>query len=122
MININSLPEEMLALFTRIPHYQSKLRGSALTLLLKLWNNEPLSEIEDATEVTPTEVAAIWSVVNRTDISPDYVRETRRHERITPAQEWGEGSGYRCTYLVKDVKDIQVGHQRGRPRRKKMEP
>lgn len=87
-------------------------------MLLKVWNGEELSRGELSEDITPAEVAALWSVKYRTPIKTEYVRQVKRNERIAPSKEWGEGKSYRCLYRVRNIIDIEVGHQRGRPTKK----
>ncbi len=92
----------------------SAIRPEVKQILHKLWRGEQLTRSELAMDVTPAEVAALWSVANKTPIETWYVREVKCNGRITPGQEWGSGAGYRCLYRVKDVKPIQIRHI-GRP-------
>ncbi len=114
----SQLQEEVTHYIQHIEGWESLIRDEVATILDKIARGEPLTRSDLALEVTPSEVAAIWSVKNKTDINPRYVREVKRKGRIEPSQEWGKGSSYRCLYKVREIIDIQVGHQRGRPSKK----
>jgi hypothetical protein len=116
-MQVTDLPEEIRAFIQHIKHWESQISDPVAALLLKLWNEEPLSRSELGMDVTPSELAAIWSITNQTPIKPGYTRQVKRAGRITPSKEWGTGTGYRCLYRVRMVKDIKVGHERGRPRK-----
>ena len=100
-----------------IKGWENLIRDEVAIILEKIYKDEPLSRTELNLDVTPSEVAAIWSVKNRTDINPKYVREVKRKKRVVPSKEWGEGPSYRCLYRVRDVLPVEVGHERGRPKR-----
>ena len=114
----NDLPNEIQDLISHIKHWDTLVSEDVAPILQKLWNGEDLTRAESNLDVTPSELAAIWSVTNQTPIKPEYVRQVKRDGRITPSKEWGTGSGYRCLYKVRTVKDVKVGHDRGRPRTK----
>jgi hypothetical protein len=113
------LPETVTRYIQHIKGWQSLISDDVATILEKIARIEPLSRSDQALEVTPSEVAAIWSVKNQTDISPRYVREVKRVGRIEPSKEWGAGASYRCLYKVKEIYPIVVGHDRGRPKKEK---
>lgn len=104
-----------------IEGWESLISDDVATILEKLAHNEQLTRSELSTDVTPTEVAAIWSVKHKTGINPRYVREVKRKGRIEPSKEWGQGPTYRCLYRVREVLPIEVSHQRGRPTKVKKE-
>jgi hypothetical protein len=114
----SQLPQEVTQYLQHIKEWESLIRDEVATILDKIARGEQLTRSDLGLEITPSEVAAIWSVKNRTDISPRYVREVRRNGRIEPSQEWGKGSSYRCLYKVREIINIEVGHQRGRPSKK----
>lgn len=118
-MNLDILPGEARALLTQgnIIKPEAALSDKIAPLLLKLWNNEPLTRGEMAEEITPAELAALWSIKYRTPIKTEYVRQVKRADRIKPSREWGSGAAYRCLYRVRDTIHIEVGHQRGRPRK-----
>ena len=96
---------------------QLALIDDVARILDKIARSEPLGRSDLSTEVTPTEVAAIWSIKNKTGIQPTYVRQVKRAGRIEPSREWGKGPAYRCLYKVLEVIDIKVGHERGWPKK-----
>jgi len=114
------LQPEIQAFISHIKNWHTQIRDEVAMILHKLWNDEELTRSESALDVTPSELAAIWSITNKTPIQVRHVREVKRDGRITPSEEWGTGSGYRCLYKVRQVKDIRVGHDRGRPRKRKI--
>ena len=118
-LKANELPSEVQSLISHIKNWESLVSDDVTPILQKLWTGEELTRSENNVDVTPSELAAIWSVANRTPIKPEYVRQVKRDGRIVPSKEWGTGSGYRCLYRVRTVKDIKIGHDRGRPRKKK---
>lgn len=115
------LQPEIQALVSHIKNWETQIRDEVATILHKLWNDEELTRSKSGLDVTPSELAAIWSVTNKTPIQVRHVREVKRDGRITPSEEWGIGSGYRCLYKVRLVKDVKVGHDKGRPRKRKAE-
>lgn len=115
----NELPNEIQSLISHIKNWDSLVSDDVTPILQKLWSGEKLTRTENNLDVTPSELAAIWSVTNQTPIKPEYVRQVKRDGRIWPSKEWGTKSGYRCLYKVRIVKDVKVGHDRGRPRKKK---
>jgi len=104
-----------------IKGWQSLISDDVATILEKLAQGKHLTRPELDTDVTPTEVAAIWSVKYKMDINPRYVREVKRKGRIDPSREWGQGPMYRCLYRVKEVLPIEVSHRRGRPHKGRKE-
>lgn len=115
----NELPSEVQLLISHIKNWEALVSEDVAPILQKLWAGEELTRAENNLDVTPSELAAIWSVANQTPIKTEYVRQVKRDGRIIPSKEWGTGSGYRCLYKVRSVKDVKVGHDRGRPRKKK---
>ncbi len=113
------LPEEAMALLSQgnIIHLETAISDKVGAILLKLWNGEPLTRGDLSEEITPAEVAAIWSIKYKTPIRTEYVRQVKRNDRIKPSKEWGMGPTYRCLYKVRDIINVEVGHQRGRPRK-----
>ncbi len=118
----NELPSEVQSLISHIKNWESLISDDAVPILQKLWSGEELTRAENNLDVTPSELAAIWSIANQSPIKPEYIRQVKRDGRIIPSKEWGTGSGYRCLYKVRTVKDVKVGHDRGRPRKKKTSP
>jgi hypothetical protein len=112
------LPNEIQDLINHLSNWDTAISEDVASILLKLWSDEALTRYENNLDVTPAELAAIWSITNRTAIKSEYVRQVKRNRRIAPSKEWGTGMGYRCFYKVKTVKDVKVGHSRGRPRTK----
>lgn len=101
-----------------IKGWQSLIRDDVATVLEKLYRGEELSRSEMGLDVTPSELAAIWSITNDTPIKVDHVRQVKRENRIEPSQEWGEGAGKRSLYKIRSVKDVRVSHNRGRQPKK----
>src|SRR5215467_4786943 len=95
-MNATQLPTEVTRYLQHIDGWESLISNAVVPILDKLARGEPLSRSELATEATPSEVAAIWSVKYKTDINPRYVREVKRSGRIAPSKEWGRGASYRC--------------------------
>lgn len=117
----NELPDEIQTLIRHIKNWDTLISEDVAPILQKLWDGEDLTRTENNLDITPSELAAIWSITNRTAIKPEYVRQVKRNGRVTPSKEWGTGSGYRCFYKVRTVKDVKVGHNRGRPSTKSIE-
>ena len=113
-MNVTELSEELQAKISHIPNWQSMISDEVAGILHKLSTSEELNRTENNLDVTPSEVAAIWSVTNNRVIEPRYVREVKRDGRIQPSKEWGVGSGRRSLYKVKGVKDIQITSGPGR--------
>lgn len=114
------LPDEVQALLAKCKHWEMQVSEKVLQILIKLYNGEELTRTELSLDVSPLEVAAIWSVTNNTPIDPRYVRDVRRNRGLEPSKEWGSGAAYRCLFKVRAIKDIKVGHQRGRPRKQEV--
>ena len=112
----NELPDEVQALINHIKNWDTLISDEVAPILQKLWNGEELTRSESNLDVTPSELAAIWSITNRIAIKPEYVRQVKRDGRIEPSKEWGKGSGYRCLYKVRTVKHIRITHDIGRPK------
>lgn len=119
-MKVTDLPNEVTQYLLHIEGWESLVSDDVANILKKIAHNEQLGRTELGTDVTPSEVAAIWSVRYQTDINPRYVREVKRKGRIEPSKEWGKGSGYRCLYKVRTILPIEVGHQRGRPAKKQV--
>ncbi len=117
---LRDLPDEAKALLTQgnIITPEETISDEVVPILLKLWNGEKLTRGDLGEEVTSSEVAAIWSILYKTPIKTEYVRQVKRAGRIVPSKEWGRGSSYRCLYKVRTILTIVVGHQRGRPSKK----
>ena len=98
-----------------IKGWDSLISDEVAGILDKIARGEELTRGELSREVTPSEVAAIWSVKYHTDINPRYVREVKRAGRIEPSKEWGKGASYRCLYRIRNIIDVKVSHERGRP-------
>jgi hypothetical protein len=125
-MKVTELAEELQTKISHIANWDSMISDEVATILYKLSTGEELTRTENNLEITPSEVAAIWSVTNNRPIETRYVREVKRDERIRPAREWGIGSGRRSLYKVKGVKDIQITtgpgrHKGSRNRSKKSE-
>lgn len=112
------LSPEVTQYLTHIEGWETLISDDVSSILDKIARNESLGRSDLSTEVTPTEVAAIWSVKNKNDIQPTYVRQVKRAGRIEPSREWGSGSSYRCLYKVRTILPVEVGHQRGRPKKR----
>lgn len=110
------LPEEIQQLIKHLKNWDNLISEDVATILDKLYRGEELTRGEGSLDITPSELAAIWSVTNRTPIDARYVREVKRDGRIRPSKEWGKGPGYRCLYKVRTVKDIKITHEPGRPK------
>ena|SRR2546421_10425394 len=115
------LSPEVTQYIQHIDGWESLISDDIASILDKIARGEPLSRADMGTEATSTEVAALWSVKNKNDIQPTYVRQVKRAGRIEPSREWGKGPAYRCLYKVREVIDIKVSHERGRPTKKKAE-
>ncbi len=86
-------------------------------LLVKLWEHKPLSTREQNTDVTPAEVAAVWSITHQRQISSDTVRQVLRRsgtrgETIAPSRIWGSGAGARRVYRLGDILPVRVQERR----------
>lgn len=114
-LETSQLPHEVTQYLQHIKGWDTLISVEVAAILDKIARGEQLTRSDLATEVTPSEVAAIWSVKYKTGISPRYVREVKRAGRIEPSKEWGKGPTYRCLYKVREIVGIEVGHQRGRP-------
>lgn len=106
---------EIISLIQHIRNWQVAIRPEVRSVLQKLHRQEALSKKENDLDVSPAELAAIWSVVNNTPVLVRYVREVKRDKRIIPSQEWGTGHGSRSLYKLGKVKDIRITHLPGRP-------
>ena len=116
-MHASQLPAEVTQYLQHIEGWESLISDDVAAILNKIAHSEPLSRSDMGTEATPSEVAAIWSVKYKIGINSRYVREVKRAGRIEPSREWGKGSSYRCLYKVRNIIDIVVGHQRGRPKK-----
>jgi hypothetical protein len=114
-MNVTELPDEVIALISHIKNWQAQISDEVATILLKLSRGEDLSRPENALDITPSELAALLSVTNKTPISVDHTRQIKREGRIRPSKEWGVNSGRRNLYRVRDVKDVKASHSTGRP-------
>ena len=86
------------------------------TVLTKLGMHMPLDASELDLEITPSEVAAVWSVKNGARLTVNNVRQVKHEGRITPARTWGEGAGARVLYRLGDIIDEPVSNRKGRPK------
>lgn len=111
----HELPQEVQEQISHIKNWDTLLSDEVVTILEKLYRGEELTRTEQALDITPSELAALWSVTNKATIKPDHIRQVKREARIVPSREWGTGSGYRCFYRVRQVKDIKVSNSKGRP-------
>lgn len=108
MILMVQLSESVAA---RLSHLNTRLiREHFIPVLEKLYKKEKLSHEELAYEAAPTEVAAIWSITNQTDVSSDHPRQLKRIGSIQASSNLGTVSFYR----VGDIIDRKVSHTRGR--------
>jgi hypothetical protein len=125
-MKVTELPEEIQTRLSHITNWQTLISDDVAAILLKLSNMEELTRSDNNLEVTPSEVAAIWSVTNGRAIDVRYVREVKRDERIQPSREWGAGPGRRSLYRVKVIKDIRIistpGRHKGSKNRAKRNP
>jgi len=126
-MKVTELPEKIQAKISHITNWQTLISDEVAEILRKLSTGEELTRAENNLDVTPSEVAAMWSVTNDKAIETRYVREVKRDERIAPSKEWGAKSGRRSLYKVKVVKDITITsgpgrHKGSRNRKKAVEP
>lgn len=110
------LPEEIQLLISHLKNWDNLISDDVTTILDKLYRDEELTRTEGSLDITPSELAAIWSVTNKVPIDARYVREVKRDGRIVPSKEWGKGPGYRCLYKVRTVKDVKITRDHGRPK------
>ena len=126
-MKVTELPEGVQIKISHLTNWQTLISDEVATILNKLSTGEDLTRSENNLDVTPSEVAAIWSITNNRPIEVRYVREVKRDGRIEPSKEWGAGPGRRSLYKVKTVKDIRVlqgpgRHKGSKNRSKKEEP
>lgn len=108
------LPEEAQSLLHLITEKNGQISDEVESILLKLWQGEKLTRHELALEITPSEVAAIWSITHKRPLSVTTVRQavSRRKgawkEPIKPSREWGSGSTLRRLYRLGDILDEHI--------------
>jgi len=115
-MKVTELSEEIQARISHIKNWDTLISDDVATILLKLSTEQDLTRAESNLEVTPSEVAAIWSITNGIPIEVRYVREVKRDQRIAPSREWGAGPGRRSLYKVKEVRPIRITNNHGRPK------
>ena len=115
-MKVTELPEEVQSSISHIKNWQTLISEDAATILDKLSKGEELSRAENNLEVTPSELAAIWSITNKLPVEVRYVREVKRDGRIEASKTWGSGPGARSLYRVKAVRDIKITQSAGRPK------
>lgn len=86
-------------------------------ILEKIWQGEPLSEKEQGLEITPGELAALWTVTHRRVIFFGTTRQVlrrrgSREETLTPSRQWGRGKALRRLYRLGDALSIRVQERR----------
>ena len=110
-----ALPDEVQKLISHIKNWQHLISDEVATILVKLWQGDELTESEDHLDITPSELAALWSVINKARITVDHTRQVKKEGRIRASREWGAGKGLKCHYRVADVRNVKVSNNRGRP-------
>lgn len=116
-MKVTELPAEVQERISHITNWDTLISDDVAGILGKLASGEELTRGENGLEVTPSELAAIWSVINGDAIKVDHVRQVKREGRIQASKSWGTGPGARSLYKVREVKGVKVSHQRGRPRK-----
>jgi len=115
-MKVTELPEEAQSLIAHLKNWDNLISDDVAVILGKLYKGEEITRTEGSLDITPSELAAIWSITNKTPVDARYVREVKRDGRIVPSKEWGKGPGYRCLYKVRTVKDVKITHEQGRPK------
>ena len=109
------LPEDAQALLTagNIRQPEAAISDAVEHILLKLWQQKKLTEEEQAMEITPSELAAVWSITHKRPVDRDTARQVLRRrgsrgEMIKPSREWGSGQAHRRLYRLGDVLPVRV--------------
>jgi hypothetical protein len=119
------LPDDAFALLQGVgkdsEDIRSKVSDQVEQVLLKLWqkpaeNEDVLSLLtpeECNLDITPAELAAVWSLTHRRPIFPDTARQVlrrpdRRHGQIQPSHQWGSGPARRRLYRLGDVVNVRI--------------
>lgn len=114
-----TLPEEVQDLLIKITAGRGEISSKVEQILLKLWQGQALAEHERDLEITPAEVAGVWSVTHRRPIAVSAVRQAvlrRTGSNISPSKAWGSGPTRRRLYRLGDVVEVRLrDHQ---PRRR----
>jgi hypothetical protein len=110
-----TLPEEVQELLIKITEGRGEISGKVEQILLKLWQGQALTERErDLDDLTPAEVAAIWSVTHRRPIAVSAVRQATLRRTgsmkgpIVPSKEWGTGPTRRRLYRLGDIVEVRL--------------
>jgi hypothetical protein len=107
------LPESITQYFGKIKNWETNLSERAVDLIIKLVSGWQLTQDDLEYLVDPAEIAAIWSVMSKHPIHPNYVRQIRRLGRIKEAKSEGSGRETKRWYTIAEIKDIRVSSQRG---------
>lgn len=109
------LPEEAHGLLTagNIVHPEKAISDDVERVLLKLWLEQPLTTREKNLNITPAELAALWSITHKRPIDWRTTRQVLRRtgargETLKEAKTWGEGKGTRRQYRLGDALPIRV--------------
>lgn len=110
------LPSEAQTLLqaTDIKNLPTAISDEVERALLKLWQGEKLIEDDLYLDITPAELAALWSVTHRRPIRVDTARQIllrrtgARGEQIKPSRQWGSGPSVRRLYRLGDVWQVQI--------------
>ena len=109
------LPDEVQQLIDNIKSWQHLISDEVATVLVMLWQGDELTESEDHLDITASELAALWSVINKARITVDHTRHVKKEGRIQASREWGTGKGLKYHYRVADVRNVKVSNTQGRP-------
>lgn len=109
------LPQEALALLqaAKIKGLEAAISNEVEHVLLKLWEGGEPSRAELNLDITPSELAAIWTFTHRRPVFPDTARQVLRRTgkgapQIKPSREWGSGPTLRRLYRLEDVLEVHI--------------
>lgn len=107
------LPDEAQSLLkaAKISNLEVVVSDEVERVLLKLWQQEKPTDTDKALEITPAELAALWTITHRRPVRPDTARQMFRPSRkssIKPSREWGAGPGLRRLYRLGDALNVHI--------------
>jgi hypothetical protein len=108
------LPSEIQELLKKITEGRGEIRSEVRQILLKLWREESLTPQEFNLDITPAEVASVWSITHRRPIAVSAVRQAALRRTgsmkapIAPSKEWGTGPTRRRLYRLGDIVEVRL--------------
>lgn len=111
------LPPEAqdLLLSGNIKQAEAAISDQVEDVLFKLWQGrrEQLTQNELNLDITPAELAAVWTITHRRPLRVDTIRQIllrpgKRGEQIKPSRQWGSGPALRRLYRLGDVLEVRV--------------